>query len=216
MEIKPNSVIHLEPGESLPGYSNLKPVPDKYIDELKTLLDRMNRQPGTLLLKLKQLYAFLTRFNKDFVSTFTTCQKGCSACCKMDVQLTPFEAEYIALASSIPHRNSPLSKGHESSCPFLSEKGTCSIYNYRPLLCRTYHVLSEPELGNDLDAQGMQYGAQSANMRNFIYKTAAEWIYFQTYHTFGGIEFRDIRDFFPYDREDIQGFIKNNHPRPPC
>ncbi len=27
MDIKPNSVIHLEPGETLPGYTNLKPVP---------------------------------------------------------------------------------------------------------------------------------------------------------------------------------------------
>lgn len=25
MDIKPNSVIHLEPGETLPGYTNLNP-----------------------------------------------------------------------------------------------------------------------------------------------------------------------------------------------
>lgn len=44
MDIKPNSVIHLEPGETLPGYSNLKPVPDKYFDELKALINKLNTQ----------------------------------------------------------------------------------------------------------------------------------------------------------------------------
>lgn len=39
MDIKPNSVIHLEPGDTLPGHTNLKPVPDKYLDELKALIN---------------------------------------------------------------------------------------------------------------------------------------------------------------------------------
>ncbi len=71
MDIKPNSVIHLEPGETLPGYSNLKPVPDKYFDELKALINKLNMQSGNIYVKLKQMYAFLNRFNKEFVSTFT-------------------------------------------------------------------------------------------------------------------------------------------------
>lgn len=33
-------IMHLAPGEVLPGYENLRPVPDKYIDELKTLRER--------------------------------------------------------------------------------------------------------------------------------------------------------------------------------
>lgn len=142
------------------------------------------------------MYAFLDRFNKEFVSTFTSCQKGCSSCCKMDVHLTALEATHIAQASKLTARDNPLTTGHESKCPFLSEKGTCSIYNYRPLLCRTYHVLTPPEMCNDLDAQVMQYGSQSANMGNHIYKTIAEWIYFQTYHCTGKLETKDIRDYF--------------------
>ncbi len=46
MDIKPNLVIHLEPGETLPGYTNLKPVPDKYFDELKALINKLNTQSG--------------------------------------------------------------------------------------------------------------------------------------------------------------------------
>lgn len=191
MDIKPNSVIHLEPGETLPGHTNLKPVPDKYFDELKALINKLNTQSGNIYLKLKQMYAFLDRFNKEFVSTFTSCQKGCSSCCKIDVHLTALEATHIAQASKLTARDNPLTTGHESKCPFLSEKGTCSIYNYRPLLCRTYHVLTPPEMCNDPDAQVMQYGSQSANMGNHIYKTIAEWIYFQTYHCTGKLETKE-------------------------
>ncbi|MBW3779595.1 YkgJ family cysteine cluster protein [Aeromonas veronii] len=216
MNFKANEVIHVEPGETLLGYKDIRPVPEKYIKELNDLFYRLDNQPGTLILKLKQLYALLNRFNNEFVSTFTACKKGCSACCKIDVRLTHFEAEYIAMATSIPHVTSTSSQGHKSACPFLSEKGTCSIYNYRPLFCRTYHVLSDPILCNDPDAQVLQYGVQKAGMGNFIYKSASEWIYFHTYHAFGHIEFRDIRDFFPYDRSDIQSFLKTNNPKPPC
>lgn len=216
MDIKPNSVIHLEPGETLPGYTNLKPVPDKYLNELKALINKLNMQSGNVYLQLKQMYAFLNRFNKEFVSTFTSCQKGCSSCCKIDIHLTALEATYIAQATKITARDSQLTTGHKSKCPFLSEKGTCTIYNYRPLLCRTYHVLTPPGLCNELDAQVLQYGVKSANMGNHIYKTMAEWIYFQTYQAIGKIETKDIRDFFPYSREDIQRFVHQTPPRPFC
>jgi hypothetical protein len=62
----------------------------------------------------------------------------------------------------------------------------------------------------------MQYGAQNSNMGNFIYHTAARWVYHQTKHTFGKMDFRDIRNFFPYERDDIQTYVKINTPRPPC
>ncbi|STO53359.1 Flagellin N-methylase [Escherichia coli] len=145
MKIQPDSVIRLEPDEKLPGYSSLKPVPDKYFDELKALINKLNTQSGNIYLKLKQMYAFLERFNKEFVSTFTSCKKGCCSCCKIDVHLTVLEATYIAQAAKIIARDNQLTTGHNSKCPFLSEKGACSIYNYRPLLCRTYHVLTPPE-----------------------------------------------------------------------
>jgi hypothetical protein len=44
---------------------------------------------------------------------------------------------------------------------------------------------------NDLDAQVMRM-VLKANMGNHIYKTIAEWIYFQTYHCTGKLETKDI------------------------
>lgn len=214
MDIKPDSVIHLELGETLPGYTSLKPVPDKYFDELKALINKLNTQSGNIYLKLKQMYAFLERFNKEFVSTFTSCKKGCCSCCKIDVHLTVLEATYIAQATKIIARDNQLTTGHKSKCPFLSEKGACSIYNYRPILCRTYHVLTPPELCSQQSNQVLQYGVQRANMGNHIYNTITEWVYFQTYHCTGKLEPKDIRDVFPYPREDIQRFLHHN-PRAP-
>ncbi|MGN2498837.1 YkgJ family cysteine cluster protein [Serratia nevei] len=211
-----DKVIHLEPGETLPGYKHIKPVPEKYISQMKGLIDKLNHQNGSIYLQLKQIYAFLQHFNKDFVSGFTSCKKGCSHCCKIDIQLTPIEAQYIAFATKIPPAPQNATTGHNSPCPFLSEKEVCSIYNYRPLLCRTYHSLSEPELCKDASSTVMQYGTAKANMGNFIYKTAAEWIYFQVQQATGRVDIADIRDFFPYDREDIQKHLKNQPPRPPC
>lgn len=52
----------------------------------------------------------------------------------------------------------------------------------------------------------MQYGTASSNMVNFIYKKYAEWIYFQNQMIFGNTDVKDIRDFFPYHRDDVQFF----------
>lgn len=64
MDIKPNSVIHRS-RETLPGYTNLKPVPDKYFDELKALINKLNTQSGNIYLKLKQMYAFWIVLTKN-------------------------------------------------------------------------------------------------------------------------------------------------------
>lgn len=213
-----DKIIYVNGVEDSSAYRKLKPVPDKYIEDMKLLMMKINLQQGgsSPQLGMKQVYAFLTRFNKNFVSTFTTCIKGCSACCNMDVQLTEFEAEYIVAASKIPHQSSALTINNHSPCPFLSIKGTCSIYNYRPLFCRTYHSLSSPELCNDKSNLIVQYGTLKANMGNIIYKTAAQWIYFQNKMIFGSLNIKDIRDFFPYKRNDIQAFLNANPPKSPC
>lgn len=40
-DINFNSVIPLGSRESLPSFSNFKPVPDEYVEELKTLIDAL-------------------------------------------------------------------------------------------------------------------------------------------------------------------------------
>ncbi|WP_431357323.1 YkgJ family cysteine cluster protein, partial [Klebsiella pneumoniae] len=59
-----------------------------------------------------------------------------SWCCEVDVQLVVLQATHLAQVSKLSSMHVALTTGHESKCTFLYEKGTCSIYNYRPLLCR--------------------------------------------------------------------------------
>lgn len=81
----------------------LPPVPIALLDEVDHLINVRFNGPGTLIENLRAAYNFLDKVSRDFVSTFVTCKKGCSHCCRMDVQITTFEAEYIYVATGIPH-----------------------------------------------------------------------------------------------------------------
>ena len=171
-------------------------VPHDLLDEADHLINVRLNGPETLIEHLKWAYAFLDKVNRQHVSSFATCSKGCSHCCRMDVQITAFEAEYIMLATGIPCKPSPsLTTGHKMQCPFLSGSGICTIYDCRPLFCRTYHLLGDPKLCGIQGAEVEQYGSVEADMGNILYRGVMTWIYFQNQHAAGG-KVRDIRDFF--------------------
>ena len=137
-----------------------------------------------------------------------TRSKGCSHCCHMDVQITALEADYIYLATGIPHNpDAKLTINHKTSCPFLSNTGFCTIYDYRPLFCRTYHALSAPDLCGIKNAEITQYGSMGCDMGNIIYRGVMIWIHFQNQHATGGI-IKDIRDFFPHDPDLMHRHMK--------
>jgi len=94
-----------------------------------------------------------------------SCKKGCSACCYQKVQIGDSEARAIVefmIAERVPFSHSIMQAQaahdkltdaqywqlpkEERRCPFLSEDGACNVYAVRPLACRKYLVLSEPEL----------------------------------------------------------------------
>jgi len=61
-----------------------------------------------------------------------TCHTGCSSCCEAGIRLCPLEAFSIKQWS---RRQTP-PKGN-GSCIFL-ENDLCSIYDVRPVICRTH------------------------------------------------------------------------------
>jgi len=61
------------------------------------------------------------------------CRRGCTACCIAGISLMPVEAYYIA--EHIP-KEKKTECAPSTSCIFLN-RGLCSIYAYRPVLCRT-------------------------------------------------------------------------------
>jgi Fe-S-cluster containining protein len=175
----------------------LPPIPDELRREFREdFAAMMNSRDLDLFQKLEAAYAYFDRYNA-FVSTFAVCSKGCNHCCKMDVQLTRLEAEYIQLKTGGKHRvdgGSRRTTGHRDACPFLGEGGACSIYSARPFNCRTFHALDDPKYcktGEDhktYGSAGFGYGADT-------YLSFAVWL--ETLHAAKGYQTRDIRDWFP-------------------
>ena len=93
---------------------------------------------------LKQLRILIEKETRKVKSS---CKKGCSHCCYMEVLLTDYEVDrikrYIKEKKIKPNKER---KGPgKGKCPFLSMKGECKIYEERPLACRNYLVINDPE-----------------------------------------------------------------------
>lgn len=198
--------IPIQPLSSYKIERELPPLPRAFLDEVNHLINVTFNGSGTLLENINLAYDLIDKVNREFVSTFTSCSKGCSHCCRMDVQLTTFEAEYIYMSTGISHIPKPeLTIKNKGACPFLSSAGECSIYAYRPLFCRTYHVVSDPKLCGILDASIAQYGSMEGNMGNALYWGVASWIHFHNQNFKGSIG--DIRNFFPHPPQEMQKHI---------
>jgi Fe-S-cluster containining protein len=72
------------------------------------------------------------------------CARGCAHCCYIGVSMTTVEAKAIGEQIGIEPRDvanaaprDPASWSNETPCPFL-ENAECSIYEHRPLECRTH------------------------------------------------------------------------------
>lgn len=189
----------------LPTVHAPHPIPDlprALILELDQLVNIRLNEPGPLLEKLALLYDFVTRVSSEHVAPYTSCRPKCSHCCHIDVHITTFEAEYIAIKTGVPHQPAgPSTMGHRTPCPFLAGSGDCAIYNHRPLVCRLYFVLSRPELCAG-DGEVLQYGTETSGFGNQIFRAATLWVRFQNNAVSGLV--RDIRDFFPHDRNRVQ------------
>lgn len=90
-----------------------------------------------------------------------TCYKGCGSCCHLEVEITKDEGALLAMVVRNGHeidfgrlqlqaareRRSPdwapMIKP-ENRCVFLDESNSCSIYDFRPSICRKHLVTSPP------------------------------------------------------------------------
>lgn len=83
------------------------------------------------------------------------CQKGCGECCKMYTSILQCEAKYILRRAKLEDvaidwerlerqvgkkEKDFYTMGDDKKCVFLSESGSCKIYDYRPCACRVYMV----------------------------------------------------------------------------
>ena len=85
-----------------------------------------------------------------------SCRNWCSNCCYYDVDILPQEGEEIiefirknkveVNIYNLKMRNRLKEPKHEHKrCALLDEKGSCQVYEVRPLTCRQHIVSSHPD-----------------------------------------------------------------------
>lgn len=98
--------------------------------------------------QLEKLYSLMDDLY-SFFRQYTPCKKGCSYCCNIQVSVSPLEVEYIEHSTGIKRAlNLGIGEFFGTPCPFL-DNNICSIYKYRPFVCRRHNALfNDPEWCN--------------------------------------------------------------------
>ncbi len=130
--------------------------------------------------KFENFEKFLASVDDDlrkifqYQQEYIHCKQGCSYCCRQgDYPLSQLEFEYLMsgfeqlddnLKAQIKSNIEETKNGNRDSyvCPFLIND-SCSVYNYRPFVCRTFGVLTEDSKGNPAfpfcATKGLNYSA---------------------------------------------------------
>ena len=160
-------------------------------DNIATELARDNSSAKSKLGKLYQLVAEAS----ELAAPFVACKDGCSACCRMNVDVTSVEAERLASVSGkriarvttpVQHREGEFSG---VPCPFLVND-SCSVYDARPYACRAHHSFDTSSYWCQPERAGAgEMGMAVLGGAKLAYGVLAGRT------SMGG--FADIRDFFP-------------------
>ena len=170
---------------------NFKDLKKKY----SKLLDLLESPTAKITYKVERVYKFIDEFQaQDESIKQAVCTKGCSHCCYVNVEVTRVEAELIAEKQNIKilSKDKPSRKDYGKNlvpCTFLDEsKGLCSIYEYRPLACRTFFTMDSVDFCKDPTFPTHQVlTVQSNNSIMFLYGHLAG---------ISGAKYADIREWF--------------------
>lgn len=162
---------------------------------------------ATPRVKAQRLDAVVARIS-DILSPIVACGRGCSHCCKMACAISSQDAKKIEAFTgrkavrirmtepSFDTQATMVAKWEGVACPFL-KNDECSIYEVRPLSCRTHFNLSAyPAICDIITNPGND--VPNLDMRPVW--AADVQIHWETE------AYADIRSFFPLpdDDDDIQ------------
>lgn len=93
-----------------------------------------------------------------------TCKRGCDSCCVDGLSVLPVEAAFIEA-----HGGRPPARQRAGMCWFLDDDGACTVYEARPVLCRTHGLALKSAdstralrvLQDDVSACELNYTARS-------------------------------------------------------
>lgn len=108
---------------------------------------------------VKAFYEIFDETIEDTMRVQASCKKGCHFCCRQNVEVSEAEVAVIVeflkehginisrnyLMEQLKYGRKEVSRTEVGWRTFLKD-GECSIYPVRPLACRSYHVVSVPEL----------------------------------------------------------------------
>jgi Fe-S-cluster containining protein len=169
-------------------------------------LENIRQSRQTARQKIRALYEIADLMVAS-TSDLVACKRGCSHCCHCAVAVSKQEAALMAESvgrtpADAPAKNdySHVKWGYHNPCPFLRD-GACSIYESRPLVCRTLFNVDVDDLlcqlQPTLDNQSM--------MPQIDLRYLHETLVFVVGR--GGLHMADIRDWFP--RDDVGGGVKS-------
>lgn len=101
--------------------------------------------------RLRKLYELVDKWWTYSFGEAVVCSRGCHHCCRVNVNLTTVEAEYIAVNADLPEPDYSKASGRDytnSWCPML-KNNECSIYEWRPLACRVFGTVDSVEYCKD-------------------------------------------------------------------
>ena len=146
------------------------------------------------------LFPFLQGVEKFLLhGSGSVCKSKCSHCCRIPVQITELEAQYISKHTErkIQVSRQPLSSSVlESSCPFLDKNELCSIYEVRPFNCRTFHTLDNPNFCKDPNFPHIVYGCAEFEYGSDILRELRDVTLSLNVSLRPRLPLADIRDFF--------------------
>ena len=93
---------------------------------------------------MSRIYSVIDKYMEKEIADFLVCSKGCAYCCKVPVQVSLLEANYIEERTKIKFNRKTknqyqIAKRVDTYCPFLDQiTATCKIYKYRPMGCRLF------------------------------------------------------------------------------
>jgi len=167
-------------------------IPKHLEDKESQLYEWYSRLKGNSFTKLSALYDFMTQLYGS-IDKFTPCTKGCSYCCHYPVTIREVEIQFIEQECGIKRLKSMnlASDRHQqmAACPFL-KNGGCSIYAYRPFVCRRHVALTKtphwchPDRANQVSLTLLQF-SEVDRVFDLIVRNTGELTSFDIRQVFG-------------------------------
>lgn len=146
------------------GLSKVRLVlPNRLAEKENRLVEWYTRLKGNQRIKLLALYEFMAELYRP-IASLTPCKKGCASCCYYPVSVSDDEIDIIERGTGRKRIKKlwPAGSFHGKPCPFL-KKGECSIYDYRPFVCRRHLSLTKtphwchPDRANEAEFQQLRF-----------------------------------------------------------